>query len=308
MSDARERLTQIEQELNREKFGLERYEAQVKRWQEELKDLDNTGFFSFLVDVEAKKREAQATLTESQSQLDAARANIARLEVEQEKLRESLAQAGGAVAGGAGAGGAAGANLGAAGVAGDRLGESGVAVTGGAGGEIYNDAIHEKACALLDKVEKAIEVCRTAMSESLAALSASRTRAMMATSGRRAARLGTQAHVQADGSNIEMALEVIRENVANFEKLILPVLQSCLNRATGPRLEQLKMFQKQFIDLKSYSVSISAPSSYRGYGLSAVASNTFEKATNETGQKLYGIQMTATYIQESLEEGLLDDE
>ena len=298
MSDARERLNQIEQELQREKFGLERYEAQVKRWQEELKDLDNTGFFSFLVDVEAKKREAQATLTEAQSQLQAAKTNIARLEVEQEKLRESLA--GEAVAGGTGDG------LGAAGTAGMSAAGTGAGSGVAEGATSYNDATHDKACELLDKVESAIEVCRTAMSESLAALSASRTRAMMATSGRRAARMGTQAHVQADGSNIEMALEVIRENVANLEKLILPVLQTCLGTATGPRLEQLKMFQKQFIDLNSYSMSISAPSNYRGYGLSAVASTTFESATNETGQKLYGIQMTATYVRESLEEGLLD--
>ena len=307
MDEAKERLSQIEQELMRERFGLERFRAQCARWQQELEDLDNTGFFSFLVDVESKKVEARATLQETQSQLETAETNIARLEAEAARLRENVPDgtAGAYSDGTAGADsdGTAGADF-----ADGARGAATSAGTDSGANDVYSDEVHNEACNLLRKIEKAIGVSKMAVQESLSSLSSSRALAI-ATSGRKSSRLlGGVRRAQADGSNIEMALEVVRDRVDELEKLLTPLLNRAKEKASGEQLNNLKLFHDHLLTMKNSALSVSAPLSYTGSGLSAAFDFNFEHAAGDTTKHLGTLELSAMYVKEALERGILDED
>lgn len=280
-------LAEVEKNLNREKFGLERYKAQVAKFQQELADLDNTGFFSFLVDMEAKKREAQQELTKAKEDLQKTTTEIAQLEARMDTLRGQIAEH-----------------------EKNAPPESAAPAPQAEGSEAtqteegeYTEVQNGEAILLVDAIISAVEVANSATIQAVESLSASRMTALMSRKSR--ALIGGSRRAQASGSNIEMALEVLRERVAELESKLMPVINDMLQESSGPDMDHIKSMRESLFKLKTAAMTATAPANYSATGLGAAVNFSFDEAASGTTAKVSQILFSAQHIKQCLEQEIL---
>ena len=255
--ELKNRLKEIEKELKRERFGLERYEAQCHRWQKELDDVETEGFFSFLVNSESKKREA-----------------------EEKEIGEELATV-------------------------CPLDDSTASVPSDGSDAIgmSDDESSEKALALLEKIEKVIEVPNQSILEAFSQLASARVRAMSkGRPGRGGARMVSMPRSDSSGGNIQMVLDCLDDPVQELCQLLNPVVANLIKTPGSKSAESLEVLREKLLDLSNLGRYLKTPEAYSLAGLSLPIDLGDEEKMNEISTSLIQMATIATLIQGFLEE------
>lgn len=257
--DLKIRLEEIEQELKRNRFGLERYLAQCKRWQKELEDLEGGGFFSFLVNTESKKREAHQMLSDCKKDLEGAVSKVSSLEAEEKAVREELA------------------NLSTSDDSPDGDSSDGDSSDptdpSGSSGDIgeFNEEIENEALALLEKIEKVIEVSNQSILDAHSQLASARLRSMSSgRPGKGRTRSVPMPKSDASGANIQMALDCLEAPVEKLCQLLNPVVASLAESGGSTSEESNKIIREKLLDLNNLARGLKTPDAYLLSGLSPI--------------------------------------
>jgi hypothetical protein len=292
------RLEEVEQELRRNRFGLERYEAQCRRWQKELDDLDGGGFFSFLANTEAKKREALQMLGECKRDLETATCTISSLEKEENVIKGDIATA---------------SSMSDAKVPDTKVPDVTVPdtkvpdvtvpdVTVPDTSEfigLLDEGIQNEAIALLEKIEKVVDVANHSILEGFRQVANARIDGLSnRRPGRGSSRLVSKPRSDSSGANIQMALDCLGEHVERLFQLLNPAFARLIDSCGSNNVEALEIFRAKLLDLSKLGRGINRADSSASTELSGSIDFAVEERTNYILTSLLQIAIILPFIKE----------
>jgi hypothetical protein len=272
------RLEEVEQELRRNRFGLERYEAQCRRWQKELDDLDGGGFFSFLANTEAKKREALQMLGECKRDLETATCTISSLEKEENVIKGDIATASVMID--------------------IKVPDTKVPDTSEFIG-LLDEGIQNEAIALLEKIEKVVDVANHSILEGFRQVANARIDGLSnRRPGRGSSRLVSKPRSDSSGANIQMALDCLGEHVERLFQLLNPAFARLIDSCGSNNVEALEIFRAKLLDLSKLGRGINRADSSASTELSGSIDFAVEERTNYILTSLLQIAIILPFIKE----------